>query len=115
MNTEKFEPGLEDGMGEKPRRESVFKDLATGPQLTPDNELIVTAETNKLKRNLHGRHMQMIAIGMLAFPAAKRQADHMQQVVPSVLVFSSALAVRCTLVARVLWSAYLDRMLRRGN
>lgn len=67
MNTEKFDPDME--AGGQPRRESVFKDLATGPQMTPDNELIVTGETNKLKRNLHGRHMQMIAIGMFKMKA----------------------------------------------
>ena len=46
------------------RRESTFADHRRGSQFDPTNEGIVTEDVNKLKRNLHGRHMQMIAIGM---------------------------------------------------
>lgn len=37
----------------------------TGKQLDEENVTIVEADTNKLVRGLQGRHMQMIAIGML--------------------------------------------------
>jgi hypothetical protein len=45
------------------RRDSAFEDHRRGSQFDPVNEGIVTEDVNKLKRNLHGRHMQMIAIG----------------------------------------------------
>jgi len=48
------------------RRESTFSDHRRGSQFDPVNEGIVTEDVNKLKRNLQGRHMQMIAIGMLS-------------------------------------------------
>jgi amino acid transporter len=48
------------------RRESTFADHRRGSQFDPVNEGIVTEDVNKLKRNLHGRHMQMIAIGRLS-------------------------------------------------
>ena len=44
-------------------RDSTFEDHRRGSQFDPVNEGIVTEDVNKLKRNLHGRHMQMIAIG----------------------------------------------------
>jgi amino acid transporter len=46
------------------RRDSTFDEHRRGSQFDPVNEGIVTEDVNKLKRNLHGRHMQMIAIGM---------------------------------------------------
>jgi amino acid transporter len=48
------------------RRESTFAEHRRGSQFDPVNEGIVTEDVNKLKRGLHGRHMQMIAIGMLS-------------------------------------------------
>ena len=45
------------------RRESTFLDHRRGSQFDPVNEGVITEDVNKLKRNLHGRHMQMIAIG----------------------------------------------------
>ena len=45
------------------RRGSKFEDHRRGSQFDPTNELVVTEDVNALKRNLHGRHMQMIAIG----------------------------------------------------
>jgi amino acid transporter len=45
------------------RRDSTFDEHRRGSQFDPVNEGIVTEDVNKLKRNLHGRHMQMIAIG----------------------------------------------------
>lgn len=46
-------------------RTGSFKEHVQGRQfsLTGENEEIVAADTNQLKRGLHGRHMQMIAIG----------------------------------------------------
>jgi len=58
MDTEKYP--VKDGG----RRESTFADHRRGSQFDLSNEVIVTDDVNKLKRNLHGRHMQMIAIGM---------------------------------------------------
>ena len=48
------------------RRVSTFAEHRRGSQFDPANEGIVTEDVNKLKRGLHGRHMQMIAIGMLS-------------------------------------------------
>jgi hypothetical protein len=51
------------------RRDSTFEDHRRGSQFDPVNEGIVTEDVNKLKRKLHGRHMQMIAIGRSSFMA----------------------------------------------
>ena len=45
-----------------PPHSDIEKD-AHGPQVSTSNEPIVAVQTNKLQRGLHGRHMQMIAIG----------------------------------------------------
>lgn len=56
------------------RRDSTFEDHRRGSQFDPVNEGIVTEDVTKLKRNLHGRHMQMIAIGMSSFFADEYRA-----------------------------------------
>ena len=63
--------------GNDGRRESTFADHRRGSQFDTENEGIVTEDVNKLKRNLHGRHMQMIAIGLvvLFFCIATSPAD----------------------------------------
>ena len=55
--------------GPMERVSSDFKDHTSGRQfsLTGENAPIVEADHTKLVRGLHGRHMQMIAIGKLLF------------------------------------------------
>lgn len=86
------------------RRDSTFEDHRRGSQFDPVNEGIVEEDVTKLKRNLHGRHMQMIAIGMpiLTHPS-RRLLTILFQVVPSVLVFSSVRVALCALVAQEAW------------
>lgn len=43
-----------------------LKAHVSGKQLDEENAEVVLGDTNKLVRGLHGRHMQMIAIGMLS-------------------------------------------------
>lgn len=47
----------------QPRLSATFKDHRRGSQFDTANEVIVDQDVNQLKRGLHGRHMQMIAIG----------------------------------------------------
>jgi hypothetical protein len=85
------------------RRESTFSDHRRGSQFDALNEGIVTEDVNKLKRNLHGRHMQMIAIGMFPSMGATHCILTIFQVVPSVQVSSLVPVARCVAVARGLW------------
>ena len=87
------------------RRDSTFEDHRRGSQFDPVNEGIVTEDVNKLKRNLHGRHMQMIAIGKSNWASTNRAYVWLTlfQVVPLALVSSSAQVVLSSQVVLLLW------------
>ena len=86
-------------------RDSTFEDHRRGSQFDPVNEGIVTEDVNKLKRNLHGRHMQMIAIGKSNWASTSRAYVWLTlfQVVPLALVSSSAQVVLSSQVVLLLW------------
>ena len=91
------------------RRDSTFDDHRRGSQFDPVNEGVVTEDVHKLKRNLHGRHMQMIAIGMSPLiDEIRMPSHHSLKVVPSVPVSSSVLVVLCVAVALDLWSVFVE-------
>lgn len=87
------------------RRESTFDDHRRGSQFDPANEGIITEDVNKLKRNLHGRHMQMIAIGrfLSSFDSNQSELTRFVQAVLSVQVSSSVRVALCAAVALALW------------
>lgn len=72
-----------------------------------DEEVATVGRADPLKKDLKGRHMQMIAIGMPnRFPPEQVNElglIRVPQVAPLVLVFSSGQVVRCPRVVPRLW------------